>query len=111
MLTCTWRTNDVCRYAFGTNNNYQLGTGDDEQRDTPALLSFGKKFKETWISLDAGTNHSVALTAKGALYVWGDNEEGQLGVQKKTKFEKVSRNIYIQSARRFVTTHERDRVR
>ena len=34
-----------------------------------------------------GTNHSVALTAKGTLYVWGDNDEGQLGLQKKTKLQ------------------------
>ena len=53
-------TLDGAMYAFGTNNNHQLGTGDDDQRDTPELLSFGKKFKETWSSLDAGTAHYPA---------------------------------------------------
>ncbi len=38
------------------------------------------------VSLACGHRHVLALTRKGDVYSWGDNEDGQLGVQQREGF-------------------------
>nr|XP_004457703.1 X-linked retinitis pigmentosa GTPase regulator isoform X2 [Dasypus novemcinctus] len=67
-------------YAAGGNNEGQLGLGDTEERNTFQLISFftsQHKIKQ----LSAGSNTSAALTEDGKLFMWGDNSEGQIGLQ------------------------------
>ena len=33
--------------------------------------------------VQCGYNHSLALTSEGTLYSWGDNREGQLGIENE----------------------------
>ncbi|XP_055987201.1 X-linked retinitis pigmentosa GTPase regulator [Sorex fumeus] len=70
-------------YAAGGNNEGQLGLGDTEERNTFELISFftcEHKIKQ----LAAGSNTSAALTEDGKLFMWGDNSEGQIGLQDLT---------------------------
>ncbi|XP_077002157.1 X-linked retinitis pigmentosa GTPase regulator isoform X2 [Tamandua tetradactyla] len=70
-------------YAAGGNNEGQLGLGDTEERNTFQLISFFTsqyKIKQ----LSAGSNTSAALTEDGELFMWGDNSEGQIGLQNIT---------------------------
>ncbi|XP_054977653.1 X-linked retinitis pigmentosa GTPase regulator isoform X4 [Sorex araneus] len=70
-------------YAAGGNNEGQLGLGDTEERNTFQLISFftcEHKIKQ----LAAGSNTSAALTEDGKLFMWGDNSEGQIGLQDLT---------------------------
>lgn len=39
-------------------------------------------------SIVAGDNHALALDEKGRLYVWGSNEQGQLGHRRMTRRDK-----------------------
>ncbi|XP_057573683.1 X-linked retinitis pigmentosa GTPase regulator isoform X4 [Hippopotamus amphibius kiboko] len=70
-------------YATGGNNEGQLGLGDTDERNTFHLISFftsQHKIKQ----LSAGSNTSAALTEDGELFMWGDNSEGQIGLQNIT---------------------------
>ncbi|XP_053436515.1 X-linked retinitis pigmentosa GTPase regulator isoform X7 [Nycticebus coucang] len=70
-------------YATGGNNEGQLGLGDTDERDTFHLISFFTsqyKIKQ----LSAGSNTSAALTEDGQLFMWGDNSEGQIGLEDIT---------------------------
>jgi alpha-tubulin suppressor-like RCC1 family protein len=53
-----------------------LGLGDYKQRDAPTELKFSEKI----IDIAAGDSHSLVLTTSGKLYIWGNNNLGQLGL-------------------------------
>ncbi|XP_049623070.1 X-linked retinitis pigmentosa GTPase regulator [Suncus etruscus] len=70
-------------YSAGGNNEGQLGLGDTEDRNSFQLISFftsRSKIKQ----LAAGSNTSAALTEDGKLFMWGDNAEGQIGLEDLT---------------------------
>uniref|UniRef100_G3TZ49 X-linked retinitis pigmentosa GTPase regulator n=1 Tax=Loxodonta africana TaxID=9785 RepID=G3TZ49_LOXAF len=74
-------------YATGGNNEGQLGLGDTEERNSFHLISFftsRHKIKQ----LSAGANISAALTEDGELFMWGDNSEGQIGLNSIS-------NVYV----------------
>ncbi|XP_055293963.1 X-linked retinitis pigmentosa GTPase regulator isoform X2 [Moschus berezovskii] len=76
-------TGDGKVYATGGNNEGQLGLGDTDERSAFHLISFftsQHKIKQ----LSAGSNTSAALTEDGELFMWGDNSEGQIGLQNIT---------------------------
>jgi len=54
-----------------------LGHGDDEEQLLPKQVEAlaGQRV----IAVSAGNVHSLALTADGAVWSWGNGEEGQLG--------------------------------
>ncbi|XP_023561927.1 X-linked retinitis pigmentosa GTPase regulator isoform X2 [Octodon degus] len=66
-------------YAAGGNNEGQLGLGDTEERDTFHHISFFTS-EHHIKQLSAGSNTSAALSEDGRLFMWGDNSEGQIGL-------------------------------
>ncbi|XP_021118234.1 X-linked retinitis pigmentosa GTPase regulator isoform X1 [Heterocephalus glaber] len=66
-------------YAAGGNNEGQLGLGDTEERNTFHRISFFTS-QHNIKQLSAGSNTSAALSEDGRLFVWGDNSEGQIGL-------------------------------
>jgi uncharacterized repeat protein (TIGR02543 family) len=67
-------------YAWGTNNNNELGDGTTTVRRTPTLISFtGLQLGETIRKVSAGQLHSLAVTTNGRVYAWGHGSSGQLG--------------------------------
>ena len=73
-------------YAWGENNRGQLGLGGKDKihyRFSPSLLSPPKG--EQWKKVICGENHSLGITKKNNLYVWGDNFHNQLGFESKLK--------------------------
>ncbi|XP_041374852.1 alsin-like isoform X2 [Gigantopelta aegis] len=64
-------------WVWGQNKKGQLGVGDSIDRSKPTCL---KMFmSRSVIKLVAGASHSLALTAVGQVYSWGNNSYGQLG--------------------------------
>jgi alpha-tubulin suppressor-like RCC1 family protein len=63
-------------YAWGDNDDGELGLGDMEARLTPTKVEGLPKVK----AIAAGDAHSLALTESGEVYAWGWNREGQLGL-------------------------------
>nr|XP_019603452.1 PREDICTED: X-linked retinitis pigmentosa GTPase regulator [Rhinolophus sinicus] len=67
-------------YAAGGNNEGQLGLGDTEDRSTFHPIDFFTS-QHQLKQLSAGSNTSAALTEDGKLFMWGDNSEGQIGLE------------------------------
>ena len=62
-------------YAFGRNNNGQLGLGDTAGRSSPVQVgSLGD-----WKVVSGGNNWSVAVKTNGTLWAWGYGSTGSLG--------------------------------
>jgi alpha-tubulin suppressor-like RCC1 family protein len=62
-------------WAWGLNQNGQLGDGTNVSRSIPVQIG-----KDTdWAFIAAGKGHALAIKTSGILYSWGRNFNGQLG--------------------------------
>ncbi|MDT7511785.1 InlB B-repeat-containing protein [Bifidobacterium sp. H6bp9] len=68
-------------YAWGWNDNGQLGDGTTSQKTTPARVGkpTGTPTDFTYTQVSAGQYHSLALGSDGNAYAWGKNASGQIG--------------------------------
>ena len=70
--------------VFGLNTKGQLGVYDWDIRTNadgfklPATIP-ARAMDGPVVSIAAGEEHSIAMTAGGSVYTWGSNEHGQLG--------------------------------
>lgn len=62
-------------YAFGRNDSYQLGLGDNKPYNKPTLIESLKNLK----SISCGSAFSLGVTKDEDLMAWGYGECGQLG--------------------------------
>ncbi|MGO8669784.1 MAG: fibronectin type III domain-containing protein [Capsulimonadaceae bacterium] len=62
-------------WAWGYNNDGQLGNGTTNSAYIPAAVSGLAGVN----AIAAGAAHSLALRSDGTVWAWGDNEYGQLG--------------------------------
>ena len=69
--------NDGTVWAWGNNDNGQLGDGSTTQRTSPVQVGglAGMKI----VAIAAGFDHAVALKNDGTVWAWGNNSKGQLG--------------------------------
>ena len=76
-------SHDIFQYfrkKFILNENYFVEFGGGHKVDLPNnKITLIEKNKSDIISISCGRNHNVALRKCGSLYIWGDNEYGQLG--------------------------------
>ncbi len=70
-------------YAWGYGNVGTLGSGGTTNVSIPILVNAPSNIVN-WAGISAGILHSLALTADGKLYGWGDNVRGQLGPNVNT---------------------------
>ncbi len=63
---------DQTLWAWGLNNDGQLGIGTTANSDVPVQVP------GSWIWASAGEYHSIAISASGDVYTWGDNSDDQL---------------------------------
>jgi alpha-tubulin suppressor-like RCC1 family protein len=64
-------------WAWGSNNNGQLGNGNINDSWSPVNVS-GLSSTGA-ISVAAGYDHAVAMKTDGTVWAWGGNSNGQLG--------------------------------
>ncbi len=80
-------------YAFGENEFGQLGTKENAEtltpNPTPTLVGLPGATGPV-AQIAAGGRHSLALTATGQLYAFGENRYGQLGISENDKTEKAN---------------------
>ncbi|MGD0881340.1 MAG: MBG domain-containing protein [Acidimicrobiales bacterium] len=69
-------------YAWGYNNDGQLGDAKKTTPTTPVLVSLPTGVKA--IAIAAGGYHSLAAASNGDVYAWGLNADGQLGTGTTT---------------------------
>lgn len=65
-------------HSFGSNAYGQLGLGDNRDRNSMVLVELSRRERITKVSL--GEAFALALTARGQVYTWGRNSQGQLGL-------------------------------
>ncbi|CAL8091723.1 unnamed protein product [Orchesella dallaii] len=74
-------------YSWGENKYGKLGLLDEKEKfnyQVPTPVNLSPSLKILVESVCAGTNHSVALTTVGTIFVWGQNNYGQLGIGPDT---------------------------
>jgi alpha-tubulin suppressor-like RCC1 family protein len=83
-------------WSWGGNDRGQLGDGTLVAKVALSQIGTGSNFPApSWSEVRAGHRSAVALTPAGALWVWGDDEYGQLGLggssplNYRTTFTKV----------------------
>lgn len=90
-------------YTFGENKYGQLGIDDDTLYQT-SPIDITDRFElasdDKIVEVAAGSSHAMARTLQGYLYVWGNNNFGQLGdnlkesqLNKPTKLDFASEKI------------------
>ncbi len=67
---------DGTLWAWGKNDQGQLGLGDLRDRHAPTRVGSASD----WVAVAAGANHSLALKSNGTLWAWGYNYDGELGL-------------------------------
>jgi alpha-tubulin suppressor-like RCC1 family protein len=65
-------------FCWGGNGSGNLGLGDRELRQAPAVLA-APRAGGGWAAVSLDTFHACAVSLAGDLYCWGRNIEGQLG--------------------------------
>ncbi len=81
-------------YVFGHNEDGQLGLNNNLSRNRPIRNDFFKK-KGSIKYIVLGGLHSMVLMENEDLYVFGDNEEGQLGLNDNLDRNRPIRNDFF----------------
>ena len=67
-------------YAWGYNGDGELGLGNTTTPiTTPQRITFPAEVTG-WDAVAAGGDHSLAIGNDGNIYVWGSDQDGQLGI-------------------------------
>ncbi|WP_416905407.1 Ig-like domain repeat protein [Micromonospora echinospora] len=69
--------------AWGSNHYGQLGNGTNTHSNVPVPVALPTGTRIT--AIDAGHDHSLALTSTGTVLAWGDNSSGELGNGTNTR--------------------------
>lgn len=71
---------DGTLWAWGNNNNGQLGDGTNATRSVPVMIGTDTN----WVFVAMKKSSTIALKCDGTLWAWGNNADGQLGIGNKT---------------------------
>ncbi len=71
---------DDSLWCWGSNNAGQVGIGSSDPRIITATEVTSSVASGNWMAVAAGGDHTCALDDDGALYCWGESDQGQLGV-------------------------------
>jgi alpha-tubulin suppressor-like RCC1 family protein len=63
--------------AWGENLRGELGDGTRVDSSVPVRVKLPRRVKV--VAISAGFGHSLAVTASGHVFAWGNNQRGQLG--------------------------------
>ena len=68
---------DGTLWTWGAGTNGQLGNFSSSNRSTPVTTFAGGT---NWKQVSGGAYHTTAIKTDGTLWVWGNNNNGQLGI-------------------------------
>lgn len=78
-------------YALGSNGNYQLGLGHNEDIYAPTPIPLPAQETEVPRYLVCGGNHTLVLFPNGHLYACGKNKHGECGLPPCDNIETFTR--------------------
>ncbi len=79
---------DGTLWAWGSNTSGQLAQEEDiAESNEPLQLGT----ENDWLMVSAGGQHSLGIRSDGSLWAWGENLEGQLGIESN-----IQQNIPVQ---------------
>ena len=81
--TMALKTDDTL-WAWGDNDNGQLGLGSTAEKNSPTRVDPGS----TWKAVSCGYDYTLAIKSNGSLWAWGDNGDGQLGLGSTAQKDK-----------------------
>jgi alpha-tubulin suppressor-like RCC1 family protein len=67
---------DGTLWSWGSGSDGRLGNNNSSRRSTPVTTLTGGT---NWKSVSAGQSHSTAIRKDGTLWLWGNNNFGELG--------------------------------
>jgi alpha-tubulin suppressor-like RCC1 family protein len=73
------RTSDGKVWAWGANDNGQLGRGTTGDDPRPAVVGALSDVR----AIAAGSTHALAVRRDGTAWAWGSNANGQLGLSSR----------------------------
>ena len=73
---------DGTLWTWGRNTNGQLGVNDTTSRSTPVTTLLGGTNWKSIACASISGDHTIALKTDGTLWTWGDNQNGQLGINQ-----------------------------
>lgn len=80
-------------WCWGKNGNGELGTGDTVAHSAPVMAVAGGK---TFVSIAAGDGFTCAIEELvGAVYCWGNNAHGQLGLNDTVERKSPTQLAYF----------------
>ncbi|MFC1661479.1 Ig-like domain-containing protein [Gemmatimonadota bacterium] len=84
LFNCALRT-DGAAYCWGGEFNGQLGTDSNWMMETCGAWRCSRQIQQvmgghTFLDLSSGDGHTCGVETDGAVYCWGNNLHGQLGV-------------------------------
>jgi len=86
---------DYTMWAWGKNDQGQLGQGDTTSRSSPVQIG-----TSSWTQVSVGVSSAMAIRLDGTLYTWGRNTNGQLGdsstINRSSPVQVGIGNSYIQ---------------
>lgn len=86
-------TEDGKLYVWGNNSYGQVGDGTatETECETPTLVKGLEDAEIREVQLSSA--NSAAITTDGALYMWGENSDGQLGIGSKDNRSTVAKRV------------------
>lgn len=75
-------------WAWGDNRNRQLGVDSTDDSKIVPTVVIVTGVSVSWQTVAPGFNHTLGLTTSGALYAWGANYYGQLGLGTLDYFDR-----------------------
>lgn len=66
-------------HCWGASRDGRLGTGDENQENTPFPLPVAAEDDQTFTAITASPFHTCALDDDDRAWCWGDNQEGEIG--------------------------------
>jgi alpha-tubulin suppressor-like RCC1 family protein len=68
---------DGTLWGWGSNDRGNIGTNNTGGKNTPVTTFAGGT---DWKSVACGQKHTAAIKTDGSLWIWGNNDQGQLGI-------------------------------
>ncbi|GAB6021505.1 E3 ubiquitin-protein ligase herc2 [Chamberlinius hualienensis] len=75
-------------FATGYGAGGRLGIGGCESVATPTLLESIQHVVIRKVAVNSGGKHSLALSIQGDVYSWGEGDDGKLGHNNRTSYER-----------------------